>query len=203
MYFLEQISERSLRLPHLKRLQMDYIPDNSTAVRQFFKNSFPETLDMLVLFIAHKARYSMDVYIEDIKERLTRVRKEIYLENFDFSKTTFEQVVKASNKWKRLIFDYGKFDAEQEFDFSGPEYEIELLSFFNSDFNPPFNEWGKYPERLENIIKGIKNSGLSKSLKKLDVNVWGIGRKKVQALLDKHGLHNTHAVEQVEKPLED
>jgi hypothetical protein len=98
MYFLEQISERSLRLPHLKRLQMDYIPDNSTAVRQFFRNSFPETLDMLVLFTAHKARYSMDVYIEDIKERLTRVRKEIYLENFDFSKTTFEQVVKASNK---------------------------------------------------------------------------------------------------------
>lgn len=96
MYLLEAVSERSLRLPHVKRLQIDYIPRNSTIVRQFFRHSFPSSLDMLVLHAVHKFRYNMEEYIEDIKDGLTRVKREIYFENFNFTKSTLEKTIKAS-----------------------------------------------------------------------------------------------------------
>jgi hypothetical protein len=91
----------------------------------------------------------------------------------------------------------GNFEADQEFDFEGPDYKISLLSFYNAGYKNKFNHWDEHPERVENIIKGIKGSGLRDSLQKLDVKECKIGKEEVQKMLDKHGLASITAVEEV------
>jgi hypothetical protein len=107
-----------------------------------------------------------------------------------------EEVVKASYACDRLVIFSGNFEANQELNFDGPEYKISLLSFRNAGYLNKFNHWDKHPERIENIIKGIKESGLRDSLHELDVNNCIIKKEEVQKMLDKHELTSIKAVEE-------
>jgi hypothetical protein len=135
--------------------------------------------------------------MDSLNKLLPTITKEIYFQFFDFSKTDLEEVVKASSACDRLVLDCGNFKADQEFDFKGPNYKISLLSFYDAGYANKFNHWDEHPERVENIIKGIKRSGLRHSLQMLDVNKCKIGKEEVQKMLDKHGLASITAVEEV------
>jgi hypothetical protein len=114
-----------------------------------------------------------------------------------------EEVVKASSECDRLVLDAGNFEAYQEFDFKGSDYKTSLLSFYGAEYENKFDNWNEHPERVENVIKGIRKSGLRYSLQKLDVNECKIGKEEVQKMLDKHGLASITAVEEVDSWLND
>jgi hypothetical protein len=108
--------------------------------------------------------------LNSLKRLLPTITKEIYLRFFDFSKTELEEVVKASHACDRLVLDAGNYEVGQEYDFAGPDYKTSLLSFCNAGNLNEFNHLDEHLERVKNIIKGIKGSGLKDSLQKLDVN---------------------------------
>jgi hypothetical protein len=123
-----------------------------------------------------------------MQQVVARVKTDIYLWNFSFTKSNFETLIKSAHKCEKLTITFGNFSANEEFDFSGPKYSIRSIYFWNSALFNAYNFWDTHPERFENIIKGIKKSELKDSLRKIDTKDSGLDISQVQRMLNNHGL---------------
>jgi hypothetical protein len=139
--------------------------------------------------------------MNELMQILPKVRKEIYFNNFQFSKSMLETVIIASSQTERLVFDSCFFSVKGGFDFSGINYKTKYISFYNSKNEEVFNKWSKHPERFENIIKAISECGLSKSLETIDVKESGIEVPQAKAILAKHGVGHIEVVEEINGPI--
>jgi hypothetical protein len=64
-----------------------------------------------------------------------------------------------------------------------------------------YSNWEENPLRFENIVKGIKQSGLKNSLKQIDIYQCGISKDKAQEVLNSYGFKNViEAVETNQTP---
>ena len=62
-----------------------------------------------------------------------------------------------------------KFDLKQELDFGDEEFDIQFLSLNGSGIRNK-NNWKKYPEKFERIIKAISNSNIRLSLQAINIS---------------------------------
>jgi hypothetical protein len=130
--FLNAISSSKIQLPDIKRLKIDKLADNDDTLDDFLTHCIPSSLELLCINNSHidaNKPIKADFYSHSLAHALQPVTEEIYFETMIFGKEAFETVVKASCNSQRLIVKYSNIEAEQEFDFYGPSYKINFLSF--------------------------------------------------------------------------
>ena len=131
----------------------------------------------------------IDYYLDGLDIALKGVTEEVYANYWSYSKQSLERVVKASSNSSRLIISCSKLDWDNDFDFSGPNYNTYHLSF-NSWGLYHDNNWDSNPEKLGRIIKAISKCSMKNSLLTFNVYYCGVGVKKAKELLSTYGMPN-------------
>ena len=131
----------------------------------------------------------IDYYLDGLDKALKGVTKESYIYQWIHSKQSLERVFKTSSNSSRLIIGYSKLDWDNDFDFSGPEYNTTYLSFcYWGNYHE--NNWRTNPERLGRIIKAISRCSMKDSLQTLNVYCCGVSVKKAKEMLSTNGMSN-------------
>jgi hypothetical protein len=124
MSFLNKMRNNKVNTPVIKRILFEYIPKDSTHIRDFMTHCFPDNLELFTFGWNESSRINLDYYISALKQTLPKVTREVYINNKVLSKECFETVVKSSAKCERLIVRYCAIDTDSTCDFSGPDYNI-------------------------------------------------------------------------------
>ena len=136
---------------------------------------------------------NIDYYLDGLDTALKGATKEVYTNYWNYSKQSLERVLKASCNSSRLVIRYSKLDWDNDFDFSGPEYNTTYLSFACWG-NGHENNWGLNPEKLGKIIKAISLCSMKDSLQKLNVYDCGVGVQKAKEMLSANGMSNVQFI---------
>jgi hypothetical protein len=123
------MSSEKIRIPDIKRLRIDYLPQNDDSFKSFLAHCVPSSLQLLSLNRNQNNLIKADDYLASLTSALQSTTKENFIFYFELSKEALEGVVKASANSHRLIVNYSKIDAEQEFDFGDGDYATSFLSF--------------------------------------------------------------------------
>ena len=133
----------------------------------------------------------IDYYLDGLDTALKGATKEVYIRFWIHSKQSLERVFKASSNSSRFIIYNSKLDWDNDFDFSGPEYNTSYLSFGGWG-NSYGNNWSANPEKLGRIIKAISLCSMKDSLQTLNVYSCGVSVQKAKELLSTYGMANVH-----------
>ena len=192
---LTDLGSSKLRLPNIRRIQIDKIPDGNKELNSFFQNWVPSKLDLFSVNHAYKTDtgIKMDFYIDSISKAIKSVSKEIYLECFEIKEAELEQIIKSSSNWERLIIRYSDIHCSKKLDFSvSSKYKIKFLSFYNcgnTDYKDRKSDWIKTPSCFKNIVEAISKSGLRDSLEQVDI--YGnttLNKDEVQVMFNELGM---------------
>ena len=180
-----------LKLPDIKRVFFNYIPETNADLLHFLKHSAPNKTKIFVFGLNHSGPYKIDYYLDGLNAALKRVTKEAYIYQWIHSKQSLERVIKASCNSSRLIIGRSKLDWDSDFDFSGPHYSTTHLSFCMwGDYHD--NNWSSNPEKMGRIIKAISLCSMKDSLRTLNVCRCGVTKQKVEEMLSANGMSNVH-----------
>ena len=155
----------------------------------FLEYSAPNKIEIFDFGLNMAALTKIDYYLDGLDTALKGVTKEVYTFDWIHSKQSLERVFKASSNSCRLIIRYSKLDWDNDFDFSGPEYKTDYLSF-NGWGNNHGNNWSANPEKLGRIIKAFSLCSMKESLQTLNVYDWGVSVQKTKEMLSTHGMAN-------------
>ncbi|CAI2363269.1 unnamed protein product [Moneuplotes crassus] len=200
-------------LGDMKRLIIDWIKNENESLKTFLTHSAPSSLQSFVF----NSNYNIDLdgnpespvrikfYLESLKEVLSKVTEEVYLEALEIDDTDLSQIFKSASSSERLIIRFSKISTSDSLDFSSPsQSKLKYLSFFNCACTSwCCMNWDEHPDRFEKIIVAIKNSSLKDSLLQINVEGCNIEIDQVNELLAAHGLSNIEVVEEENEPLED
>jgi hypothetical protein len=194
------LSIEKVKLLDIQRIKIYNLTEEDSFVKDFLEHCMPNSLQILTLNHPSGPLIKSGYYLDSLGKTLKAVSKEIFLKNFEFNKEELEIIVKASSGCERLIIRYCKIEAEQEFDFSGPQYQTSYLGFSQCGHKYK-NNWDTHNYRFENIVKGIKKSQLKDSLSKIDVHSTYIRKSIAQEILNQHGLNGITAIEEDPEPM--
>ena len=153
-------------------------------------NILLQTRQRYLIFMENlNALNKIDYYLDGLDTALKGVTKGINIYWWILSKQSLERVFKASCNSSRLIIRYSKLDWDNDFDFSGPEYNTTYLSFSKWGNNHG-NNWSVNPEKLERIIKAISLCSMKDSLQTLNVRECGVTIRKVEKMLSANEMDN-------------
>ena len=178
-----------LKLPDIKRVCFEYIPETNADLFHFLKHSAPNKTKIFVFAGNMIVLNKIDYYLDGLDTALKGVTKEVYTYCWIHSKQSLERVIKASSNSSRLIIFNSKLDWDNDFDFSGPKFKTNYLSFDGWGNNHD-NNWRSNPEKLGRIINAISLCSMKDSLQTLNVRNCGVGVQKVKELLSTHGMAN-------------
>jgi hypothetical protein len=167
MNFLNKVRNYKVKIPDIKRILFEYIPNDNSHIRDFMNHCFPNSLELFT-FGWGGDRINIDYYSSALKQALSKVTREVLIQNKVLSKECFETVVKSSARCERLILRYCVTDTDSECDFSGSDYNI---NYFGLAFTGRHDAsgWKNNPKRFENIVIGIKGCGLKDTIKNINV----------------------------------
>ena len=172
---LTDLGSSKLRLPNIRRIQIDNISDGNKELNSFFQNWVPSKIDLLsVNYIQNTdTGIKMDFYIDSISKAMKSVQKEIYLYCFEIKEPELEQIIKSSSNWERLILRFSDIHCSKRLDFSvSDKYKIKFLSFAscgNTSYKERKTDWISTPSCFKNIVEAISKSGLKDSLQQVDI----------------------------------
>ena len=194
-----------LKLPNIKRINIDNITDSDSELNSFLLNWTPNQFELFAMnIISIKLKgIKADFYLEALCKVLKAVTKEIYIRCMDFSPSDFEQIVKASFNSERLIFRYCDIHCSTVLNFdTASKYNIKFLSFdYWGDGSLRKSDFKSDSSAFEYIIDAISKSGLKESLQILDIRGCNLDKIEVQKLLSKHGIDNILIIESGTEPL--
>ena len=163
--------------------------ETNVDLLHFFKHSAPNKIKIFAFGCSLGTLTKIDFYLDGLDTALKGVTNEIYIRYWNHSKQSLERLFKASSNSSRLIVKNSKLDWNNDFDFSGPEYNTTFLSFGLWGTNHG-NNWSANPEKLGRIIKAISLCSMKDSLKTLNVYECGVSVQKVKEMLSTHGMPN-------------
>ena len=180
-----------LKLPDIKRVFFDYIPETNADLLHFLKHSAPNKTKIFVFGWNAIGLYKIDHYLDGLDTALKGATKEVFINYWNHSKQSLERLFKASCNSSRLIIKCSKLDWDSDFDFSGPHYNTAYLSFCHWGINHDSN-WNSNPEKLGRIIKAISKCSMKDSLQTLNVCYCGVTKQKVEEMMSANGMSNVH-----------
>ena len=205
---LTDLCSSKLRLPNIRKIQIDYISDGNKKFTSFFKNWVPSKLDLLWVNYSYNTYtgIKMDFYIDSIPKAMKSVSKEIYLKCFEIKEPELEKIIKSSSDWERLILDFWDIHCSKKLDFSvSAKCKIKFLSFklcgsTGSKYRK--SDWKSTPSCFKNIVEAISKSGLRDSLQQVDIH-WNHTLKKdeVQVMLNELGMPHISVVNVNPRPM--
>jgi hypothetical protein len=128
-HFVDSMSLKKIKLPDIRRLRIEYLPQNDSSLKAFLSHCVPSSFELLCLNYYKKNLIKADDYLPSLTSALQSTTKENYIRMFELSKEALEGVVKASANCDRLIVRGSKIDAEQELNFGDGDYATSFLSF--------------------------------------------------------------------------
>ena len=199
---LTDLGTSKIRLPNIRRIQIDFISDGNEELNSFFQYWVPSKIHLLSVNYHLKTRtgIKMDFYIDSISKAIKSVSKEIYLKCFEIKEPELEQIIKSASNWERLILRYSDIHCSKKLDFGvSDKYKIKFLSFYtcgNTGYPVRKSDWMTTPSCFKNIVEAISKSGLRDSLEQVDI-AWNQTLKKdeVQAMFNELGMSHISVVE--------
>ena len=206
---LTDLGSSKLRLPDIRKIEINYISDGNKELNSFFQNWFPSKLDLLWVNHAYNTDtgIKIDFYIDSISKAIKSVEKEIYLECFVIKEAELEQIIKTSSNWERLILRFSDIHCSKKLDFGvSSKYKIKFLSFTNcgnARLNNRKTDWIATPSCFKNIVEAIYKSGLKDSLEQVDIDFNPTLKKdEVQAMFNELGMSQISVVLKTPFPME-
>ena len=206
---LTDLGSSKLRLPNIRRIQIDFISDANKELNSFFQNWVPSKIDLLWVNYLWNTRtgIKMDFYIDSISKAIKSVQKEIYLTWFEIKEPELEQIIKSASNWERLVLRYSDIHCLKKLDFSASsKYKIKFLSFYNcgnTDYKARKSDWKTTPSSFKNIVEAISKSGLKDSLEQIDIYGNNTLKKDgVQAMFNELGMSHISVVQKELEPME-
>ena len=199
---LTDLGSSKLRLPNIRKIQIDSISNGNKELNSFFQNWVPSKIDLLsVNYWSNTGTgIKMDFYIDSISKAIKSVEKEIYLSCFEIKEPELEQIIKSSSNWERLILRFSDIHCSKKLDFGGSaKYKIKFLSFTNCGHTvhkDRKSDWKSTPSCFKNIVEVISKSGLRDSLEEVDIcgnNT--LNKHEVQALFNELGMSHISVVQ--------
>ena len=172
---LTDLGSSKLRLPNIRKIDIDPIPDGNKELNLFFQNWVPSKLDLLWVNYPSNTDtgIKMDFYIDSISKAIKSVEKEIYFRCFEIKEPELEQIIKSASNWERLIFRFSDIHCSKKLDFSiSSKFKIKFLSFTfcgNTSSKDRKTDWITTPSCFKNIVEAISKSGLKDSLQQVDI----------------------------------
>ena len=198
---LTDLGSSKLRLPNIRRIQIDKIPDGNKELNSFFQNWVPSKLDLLWVNYNYNTStgIKMGFYIDSISKAIKSVSKEIYLVCFEIKESELEQIIKSASNWERLIIDYWDIHCSKKLDFSvSAKYKIKFLGFAECGYTGSKDrktDWISTPSCFKNIVEAISKSGLRDSLEEVDIyNNQTLKKDEVQAMFNELGMSHISVV---------
>ena len=189
-----------LRLPNIRKIQIDQISDANKELNSFFQNWVPSKIDLLSVNYPKNTDtgIKMNFYIDSISKSIKSASKEIFLNCFEIKETELEQIIKSSSNWERLILCYSDIHCSKKLDFGvSDKYKIKFLSFYQCGYKKSSRktDWISTPSCFKNIVEAISKSGLRDSLEEVDIG-WNDTLKKdeVQAMFNELGMSHISVV---------
>ena len=206
---LTDLGSSKLKLPNIRKIQIDNISDGNKELNSFFQNWVPSKIDLLSVnyYWYTSTGIKMDFFIDSISKAIKSVSKEIYLSCFVMKEVELEQIIKSSSNWERLIIRYSDIHCSKKLDFSvSDKYKIKFLSFYNcgnTDYKARKSDWKTTPSSFKNIVEAISKSGLKDSLEQVDI-AWNqtLKRDEVQAMFNELGMSHISVVQKGPYPME-
>ena len=186
-----------LRLPDLKKINIDFISDADKDLASFLKNCTPARLQQLFVnfyensFIGINSKF----YVDAFSEATRRTTEEVYFFWIDFSAEDLQTVVMAACNTELLVFEYCCIHCSLGLDFGVDlSYKTKFLSFKgwgSTNFIEITTDWIEDPSKFSLILDAICSSGLRTSLKKLIIDEnYTLSASKVQEELNAKGMSN-------------
>ena len=206
---LTDLGSSKLRLPNIRRIQIDHISDGNKELNSFFQNWVPSKIDLLSVNFSSNTNtgIKMDFYIDSISKAIKSVQKEIYLRCFEIKEPELEQIIKSASDWERLIIVYWDIHCSKKLDFgTSVKYKIKFLSFTLCGYTSSKerkSDWITTPSCFKNIVEAISKSGLKDSLEEVDIEYNDTLKKdEVQAMFNELEMPHISVVEVNPSPME-
>ena len=201
-YLLKDLASSKLKLPDIRRIEIDYISDGNKELNSFFQNWVPSKIELLsVNYTKNTATgIKMDFYIDSISKAIKSVSKEIYLNCFEIKEPELEQIIKSASDWERLIFRFCDIHCSRKLDFGvSSKYKIKFMCFLTcGDIFSPYRktDWKSTPSCFKNIVEAISKSELKDSLQQVDIMYnYTLNKHEVQAMFNELGMSHISVVE--------
>ena len=205
---LTDLGSSKLKLPNIRKIQIDHISDGNKELNSFFQNWVPSKIDLLSVNYNWNTstEIKMSFYIDSISKAMKSVQKEIYLLCFEIKEPELEQIIRSASNWERLILRYSDIHCSKKLDFSvSAKYKINFLSFYNcgsTDYNYRKSDWITTPSSFINIVVAISKSGLKDSLEEVDMKGnTTLKKDEVQAMFNELGMSHVSVVEKGSAPM--
>ena len=206
---LTDLVSSKLRLPNIRRIQINFISDGDKELNSFLQNWVPSKIDLLSVNFPCKntdTGIKMSFYIDSISKAIKSVQKEIYLNCFEIKESELEQIIKSSSNWERLILYYSDIHCSKKLDFDvSSKYKIKFLSFSycgNTYSKDRKSDWKTTPSCFKNIVEAISKSRLRDSLEEVDIGYnETLEDDEVQAMFDELGMSHISVVEASSYPM--
>ena len=204
---LTDLGTSKLRLPNIKKIQIDKILDGNKELNSFFQNWVPSKLDLFWINCPSNTDtgIKMGFYIDSISKAIKSVEKEIYLRCFEIKESELEQIIKSSFNWERLILRYSDIHCSKKLDFSvSDKYKIKFLSFTNCWNGSTYRktDWKTTPSCFKNIVEAISKSGLKDSLEQVDIaSNDTLKRDEVQAMFNELEMPHISVIQMHHEPM--
>ena len=207
---LTDLVSSKLKLPNIRRIQIDYISDGNKNLNSFFQNWFPSEIDLLSVnyYLPNtNTGIKMGFYIDSISKAMKSVQKEIYLTCFEIKESELEQIIKSASNWERLILRFSDIHSSKRLDFSVyDKYKIKFLSFTycgDTRYKERKSDWKSTPSCFKNIVEAISKSGLRDSLEQVDIGYnQTLKKDEVQVMFNELGMSHISVVEEGPSPME-
>ena len=206
---LTDLCSSKLRLPNIRKIQIDFISDGNKELNSFFQNWVPFKLDLLWINYGRNTStgIKMDFYIDSFSKRMKSVSKGIYLNSFEIKEPELEKIIKSSSNWERLILRFCDIHCSNKLDFSGSaKCKIKFLSFTSCGSTASKErktDWKSTPTCFKNIVEAISKSGLKDSLEQVDIDYnHTLKKDEVQAMFNELGMSHISVVKNFSFPME-
>ena len=190
---LNMFSVSKIKIDCAKVISIRDPPSNNELVRDFLMHWMPDNIKDFTVYKNSSQNGFVDTDFYQYGHILPNVTNKISMSNHEFSKTSLEEVVKASANCGLLEFINCKFDCEQQLDFSGATYTMSSLSFSGCGTIQD-NKWENNENRFINLMKGIANSGLKHSLATIDIRQCGVSNERVQAIMQENEISSIQTI---------
>ena len=205
---LTDLGSSKLRLPNIRRIQIDRISDGNKELNSFFQNWVPSKIELLSVNYPKNTPtgIKMDFYIDSISKAIKSASKEIFLNCFEIKEAELEQIIKSASNWERLILCYCDIHCSKKLDFSGSnKCKIKFLGFGecgHTSYEDRKTDWKSTPSSFKNIVEAISKSGLKDSLQQVDIRYNDTLKKdEVQAMFNELGMPHISVVEEDPAPM--
>ncbi|CAI2362312.1 unnamed protein product [Moneuplotes crassus] len=186
--FMEMISKCRIRLPSIKKVDIQYPSSFDSILRDFMMYSFPISCRLFLFNLSYDGWPKMSYYRAAFKDCLPRVSKEIYFYYVDASQRDFEEILSSSCIAERLVVYWSKVDTSGKLKLKIPsECNLEYISLQYTGLSG-YSEWRTYKNRIENIISAIKDTQLSDSLRTLNVYNCDLTASDIQKIASTYSL---------------